>query len=114
MVMSIKKLAAGSGYDYLIKQVAVQDATVPAGGLTSYYSERGEAPGAWLGSGLASLGLSLGDPVTAEQMESLFGAGEHPLAGQLRAEAVAAGLSPAQVEKAGSPPPMPCSTGASR
>ena len=99
--MSIKKLSAGSGYDYLTRQVAVQDATVPAGGLSSYYAERGEAPGVWVGSGLASLGLAPGDPVTAEQMESLFGAGEHPLAGQLRAEAVAAGLSPAQVEKAG-------------
>ena len=99
--MSIKKLAAGSGYDYLTKQVAAQDATVPAGGLTSYYSERGEAPGSWFGSGLASLGLAPGDPVTAEQMELLFGAGEHPLAGQLRAEAAAAGLPPVEIEKAG-------------
>ena len=101
VVMSIKKLAAGSGYDYLIKQVAVQDATVPAGGLTSYYSERGEAPGMWVGSGLASLGLAPGNPVTAEQMELLFGSGEHPLAAQLRADAAAAGLSRSDVVKAG-------------
>ncbi len=70
VVMSIKKLAAGSGYDYLIKQVAVQDATVPAGGLTSYYSERGEAPGMWVGAAAwhswATSGP--GDQVTAEQM----------------------------------------------
>jgi len=101
VVMSIKKLAAGSGYDYLIKQVAVQDATLPAGGLTSYYSERGEAPGVWVGYGLASLGLAPGDPVTAEQMEFLFGAGEHPLAGQLRAEAAADGQSRSEILKAG-------------
>lgn len=100
-MLSIKKLPAGSGYDYLVKQVAVQDATVPAGGLTSYYSERGEAPGVWFGSGLAGLGLAPGDPVTAEQMASLFGDGEHPLAVRLRAEAAAAGRSPAVVEKAG-------------
>ena len=99
--MSIKKLAAGSGYDYLIKQVAVQDATLPAGGLTSYYSERGEAPGVWVGSGLAGLGLAPGDSVTAEQMEFLFGAGEHPLAAQLRAQAAADGLSQSEIVKAG-------------
>lgn len=99
--MSVKKLAAGSAYDYLIKQVAVQDAALPAGGLTSYYSERGEAPGVWVGSGLTSLGLSTGDPVTAEQMEFLFGAGEHPLAAQLRAEASTAGMSRSDVVKAG-------------
>lgn len=99
--MSVKKLAAGSGYDYLIKQVAVQDAALPAGGLTSYYSERGEAPGVWVGCGLTSLSLSPGDPVTAEQMEFLFGAGEHPLAAQLRVDAAAAGLSRSEVVKAG-------------
>ena len=76
-MLSIKKLAAGSGYDHLIKQVAVQDATLPAGGLTSYHSERGEAPGAWVGSGLASLGLAPGDPVTAEHALGL--AAEHHL-----------------------------------
>ena len=50
-------------------------------GLASYYTERGERPGAWIGSGLAGIdGLSAGDPVTAEQMRALFGCGLHPLA----------------------------------
>ena len=40
--MSIKKLAAAGAYDYLTRQVAAQDASVPAGGLTSYYTERGD------------------------------------------------------------------------
>ncbi len=45
--------------------------------------KRGESPGVWVGSGMAPIdGLSAGDPVTAEQMRSLFGAGMHPLATQ--------------------------------
>jgi DNA primase catalytic core len=82
--MSIHKLTAGSGYDYLTRQVAALDATgkghVP---LASYYTERGETPGVWIGSGLAGIdGLQAGNPVTAEQMQALFGVGLHPLAAQ--------------------------------
>jgi conjugative relaxase-like TrwC/TraI family protein len=82
--MSIHKLTAGSGYDYLTRQVAALDATekghVP---LASYYTERGETPGAWIGSGLAGVdGLKAGDPVTADQMQALFGVGLHPLPAQ--------------------------------
>jgi conjugative relaxase-like TrwC/TraI family protein len=78
--MSIHKLNAGSGYDYLTRQVAALDATEKGHvGLASYYTQRGETPGAWIGSGLASIdGLSVGDAVTAEQMRALFGAGMHP------------------------------------
>ena len=100
-VMSLKKLAAGSAYDYLTRQVAVQDAAVPAGGLSSYYTERGEAPGTWVGTGLAGLGIRPGEVVTEEQMQHLFGIGDHPLADQLRAAALATGLSPVEVEAAG-------------
>jgi TrwC relaxase len=50
-------------------------------GLASYYAERGETPGMWIGSGLAGIdGLTAGEPVTAEQMRALFGCGLHPLA----------------------------------
>src|SRR5688572_31357731 len=78
--MSIHKLSAGSGYDYLTRQVAALDATEKGHvGLASYYTERGETPGAWIGSGMAGIdGLSAGDAVTAEQMRALFGAGMHP------------------------------------
>jgi DNA primase catalytic core len=52
-------------------------------GLASYYTERGETPGVWMGSGLAGIDeLNPGDVVTAEQMRALFGAGLHPLAEQ--------------------------------
>jgi conjugative relaxase-like TrwC/TraI family protein len=82
--MSIHKLTAGSGYDYLTRQVVAFDATEKGHiGLASYYTERGETPGAWIGSGMAAIdGLSAGDAVTAEQMRALFGAGLHPLAAQ--------------------------------
>jgi len=80
--MSLHKLTAGSGYDYLTRQVAALDATENGHtGLASYYTERGETPGVWIGSGLDGIdGLTAGDPVTAEQMRALFGCGLHPLA----------------------------------
>src|SRR5829696_3260095 len=82
--MSIHKLTAGSGYDYLTRQVAALDATEKGHlGLASYYAERGETPGVWVGSGMVGIdGLNSGDVVTAEQMRALFGAGLHPLAAQ--------------------------------
>jgi hypothetical protein len=81
--MSLHKLTAGSGYDYLTRQVAALDATEKGhAGLASYYTERGESPGVWVGSRMAGIdGLDVGDPVTAEQMRALFGCGYgHPLA----------------------------------
>jgi conjugative relaxase-like TrwC/TraI family protein len=82
MTMSLHKLTAGSGYDYLTRQVAALDATEKGHtGLASYYTERGESPGVWIGSGMERIGgLAAGDPVTAEQMRALFGCGLHPLA----------------------------------
>jgi hypothetical protein len=51
--MSLHKLTAGSGYDYLTRQVAALDATEKGHtGLASYYTERGESPGVWIGSGM--------------------------------------------------------------
>jgi conjugative relaxase-like TrwC/TraI family protein len=81
--MGVHKLTAGSGYDYLTRQVAALDATEKGHiGLASYYAERGESPGVWIGSGMDGIdGLAAGDPVTAEQMRALFGCGLHPLAG---------------------------------
>src|SRR4029453_8224387 len=80
--MSLHKLTAGPGYDYLTRQIAVLDATEKGHtGLASYYAERGESPGVWIGSGMDGVdGLAVGDPVTAEQMRAFFGCGFHPLA----------------------------------
>jgi conjugative relaxase-like TrwC/TraI family protein len=80
--MSLHKLTAGSGYDYLTRQVAALDATEKGHtGLASYYTQRGETPGVWVGSGMDGIdGLTVGDPLAAEQMRALFGCGLHPLA----------------------------------
>src|SRR5215204_2783431 len=100
--MSVHKPSAGSGYDYLTRQVAVLDATEKGHvGLASYYTERGETPGAWIGSGVAGLdGLSVGDAVTAVQMRALFGAGMHPLAAERLEQLDASDLTDASVRAA--------------
>jgi hypothetical protein len=50
VTMSMHKLTAGSGYDYLTRQVAALDSTEKGHtGLASYYTERGETPGVWIG-----------------------------------------------------------------
>jgi TrwC relaxase len=100
--MSIHKLSAGSGYDYLTRQVAALDATEKGHvGLASYYTERGESPGAWIGAGFVGIdGLNAGDAVTAEQMLALFGAGMHPLATTRLEQPDAADLTEANVQAA--------------
>jgi len=99
--MSLHKITAGVGYDYLTRQVAALDSTEKGyTGLASYYAEEGETPGVWIGSGMAGIdGLSAGDPVTAEQMQSLFGSGHHPLARQ-RGAALPADATVAQIHAA--------------
>ncbi len=94
VTMTLHKLSAGSGYEYLTRQVAAQDTTVARTGpamrpgpgqdaLADYYAAQGEAPGRWVGSGLVGIpDLAAGDPVTAEQMRHLFGAGQDPLTGE--------------------------------
>ena len=98
--MTLHKLTAGSGYDYLTRQVAVQDATEKGHtSLASYYTEKGETPGVWIGTGLARIeGLSAGDVVTAEQMQALFGSGHHPLAQEHRS-LLPDDATPAQVQE---------------
>lgn len=84
VTMSLHKLTAGTGYTYLTRQVAAHDHGPAArASLASYYTEQGETPGRWVGSGLTGIdGLQVGDEVTEEQMRALFGAGLHPLAAQ--------------------------------
>src|SRR5918994_478000 len=100
--MSIHKLSAGSGYDYLTRQVAALDATEKGHvGLASYYTERGETPGAWIGFGMTVMdGLDAGDAVTAEQMRALFGAGIHPLATKRLQQLAAADSTDANMKAA--------------
>ncbi|WP_068278884.1 MobF family relaxase [Aldersonia kunmingensis] len=98
--MSLHKLTAGDGYEYLTRQVAAADATdLGRTSLGDYYAEKGESPGTWLGSGLAGLdrdgkyGIEAGDRVTEEQMKAMFGEGLHPNANEILGAAIAAGRS---------------------
>ncbi len=99
--MSLHKITAGDGYEYLTRQVAAMDSTEKGHtGLASYYTQKGETPGVWVGSGLSDIeGLNVGDVVTAEQMRFLFGSGHHPLAGE-RSDALPANATVAQVQEA--------------
>jgi conjugative relaxase-like TrwC/TraI family protein len=83
VTMTLHKLSAGSGYEYLTRQVAALDSTEKgATPLADYYSAKGESPGRWVGSGLVGIdGPEAGDLVTADQMKHLFGTGSHPLTG---------------------------------
>lgn len=110
MTMTLHKLTAGDGYQYLIRQVAVTDSTsLGRSSLSDYYSAKGESPGHWVGSGLVSLSdtgarpvspqaveelwtVTAGSEVTAEQMRALFGEGRHPNAEAISAYVTARGV----------------------
>lgn len=81
--MTLHKLSAGTGYEYLTQQVAALDSTeLGRTALADYYSAKGEAPGQWAGSGLSGIdGIETGDRATAEQMKHLFGTGSDPITG---------------------------------
>jgi conjugative relaxase-like TrwC/TraI family protein len=99
--MGLHKLTAGDGYTYLTRQVAAHDATERGhASLGDYYSERGESPGRWWGSGLAGVDLAAGRPVTEAQMRALFGEGRHPDAEAVRTALLTAGASAETADKA--------------
>ncbi len=110
LTMTLHKLTAGDGYQYLTRQVAVADSTnLGRSRLSEYYSAKGESPGRWVGSGLASLSdtgarpvspqdveelwtVAVGSEVTAEQMRALFGEGRHPNSEAISAYVTARGV----------------------
>lgn len=88
MVMTIRVMSSGRGYEYLLKSVAAGDGDRSTGTpLTRYYTESGCPPGTWLGTGLTSLdtgqgpALADGDTVTEDQLARLLGEGVHPVTG---------------------------------
>ena len=104
----IHKLTAGSGYLYLVRQVAAHDRTHSPESLGEYYSSKGETPGRWGGRGLAGLSagsqnwtrtdagdrlwsVAEGSEVTEDQMKALFGLGVHPNASALTRQLIAQG-----------------------
>src|SRR5689334_21066702 len=100
--MTLLKLTAGVGYTYLTRQVAAQDATTRGfSSLGDYYSEKGEAPGLWMGRGLAGVpDFPVGDEVTEAQMVALFGEGRHPNAVEIERAGRLASRNSQQLERA--------------
>ncbi len=108
-MMSVHKLTAGDGYLYLIRQVAAADGTDKGrASLSSYYSEKGESPGRWVGRGMASFAVpdgrgaptfaednlwtvEPGSEVTEDHMKAIFGLGLHPNAAALVKQLIAQG-----------------------
>src|SRR4051812_32311817 len=99
--MTLHKLTAGDGYTYLTRQVAAHDATTRgSGSLGDYYSEKGEAPGVWMGRGLAGVpDFPVRERVTEAQMVALFGRGRHPNAEEIERAAQLAGKDRQQIDQ---------------
>ena len=113
MAATLHKLTAGDGYLYLIRQVAASDSTERGRNtLSEYYSAKGESPGRWVGTGLASLSstgardvsehalqeiwtVPEGSEVHEEQMAALFGEGLHPNAVDITNYTLGRGAQPA-------------------
>jgi conjugative relaxase-like TrwC/TraI family protein len=70
-VLSIKKVNAGRGYEYLQRSVVHGDADYYLRGTTA-----GDPPGIWAGRGAARLGIT--GEASEEQVRNLFGLGVHP------------------------------------
>lgn len=86
MVMTIRPMSSGKGYEYLLRSVVVGDGDREMSSpLTRYYTESGCPPGTWVGTGLTSLddgrspALAEGDTVTEEHLARLLGEGLHPV-----------------------------------
>jgi len=86
MTVSMRKIHAGRGYDYLLKSVVRADANMgDPNPITRYYTEEGTPPGRWMGSALHAFGtgeIRRGDTVTSQQLQLLIGAGLDPVTGE--------------------------------
>ena len=105
LVMSLHKLTAGDGYTYLTRQVAAMDATERGtASLGDYYTEKGESPGRWMGTGLRGLSAGpdgvvvaeVGAEVSEAQMLALFGEGRHPDATVIEQRMIGGGAHPSE------------------
>src|SRR5665647_3841323 len=83
--MTMHRLTAGAGYQYLLKHTASGDCDRSAkADLTAYYTSSGNPAGRWYGRGLDVLGAdrpSAGSQVSEPQMANLFGQGKDPTTG---------------------------------
>ncbi len=96
MTVSVRKMSAGNGYEYLTRSIRNADLdAAPAVGaaagswvdpVAAYYAEAGTPPGFWLGAGVRDLGGGRGlrpdDPVTTTHLRRLLGEGVDPVTGE--------------------------------
>ncbi|MDH2903786.1 MAG: MobF family relaxase [Actinomycetota bacterium] len=88
-MMTIRRLSIGAGYKYLLKSIAVGDG--PEGtdrsDLVRYYSQSGTPPGVFLGAGLVGLdrgrGVTVGQSVTAENLQRMLQDCADPITGEV-------------------------------
>ncbi|MGZ6583117.1 MAG: MobF family relaxase [Solirubrobacteraceae bacterium] len=101
----MRRMSAGSGYQYLLHSVAAGDGSrALSTPLTRYYEEAGTPPGFWLGSGVRALGggrIEAGTPVTEEQLALLIGMGRDPITGEQLGRAYPTYKSPEERREAG-------------
>src|SRR5665213_4176792 len=82
--MSLHKLSAGGGVDYLLKHTCCGDASRDAATpLSAYYIASGYPAGRWIGRGLAGVarGRGISGAIDEEAMSRLFGLGLDPVTG---------------------------------
>lgn len=88
-MMSLRAVNAGSGYEYLLRSVATNDAPSDAPSLQKYYQQKGTPAGRWMGAGLAGFNsetYQTGEEVTESAMAALYGEGLHPDADEMMLE----------------------------
>ncbi len=88
-MMTLHRMSAGTGYEYLLQHVAHGDVDSPSEAhnpsrLTEYYAASGYPPGRWFGAGLGGLDgtIEAGDEVTEPQLARLLGEGTDPTSGE--------------------------------
>lgn len=91
-MMSLRTVHAGTGYQYLLRSVATNDAhdliieTDSKTALARYYDAKGTPPGRWVGTGLKGFDsekIHAGAVINADQMANLYGVGLHPEAEEI-------------------------------
>jgi len=86
-MISLRRMALGSGYKYLMDSIAVGDGRADqSSSMTRYYAESGTPPGVFLGAGLADLdggtGVAHGSEVTADHLLNMLGMCADPISGE--------------------------------
>ncbi|SNS54627.1 conjugative relaxase domain-containing protein, TrwC/TraI family [Micrococcales bacterium KH10] len=82
MAMSLTRLTATGGVDYLMRTIASGDHTVTGERMTDYYLASGNPPGHWWGGGGVGAHIPVGEAVTAEGAHRLFKLFVHPVTGK--------------------------------